>query len=102
MKKVMGYGVLILVLISVFQYKAFAEETKTEVIKLIVVDLDCGSCAKALENSLKRIENIMDASIHIDSGEALITIIEGAYTAQNLIEIVAELGYEAYESEKDN
>jgi len=70
--------------------------SQTEQFTLIIEGMDCPSCAKGLEKSLKATENIVDATVDFPTKTATITTKKGTYTTDSLIKLIKDLGYDAH------
>ncbi len=61
-------------------------------ITLILDGLHCGGCVAAVEKALRQVENVQAVEVSLNPQ---IAKIEGTATAEQLIEAVTDIGFEA-------
>ena len=72
---------------------AQAEETATT-LKLTVAGMKCGACSKKVTTALEGVEGVTAAAVDHVNGTAEVVFETGATSADALVAVVADLGYE--------
>jgi copper chaperone CopZ len=94
MKKRLLAGAMILALsLALSLCGAAAAATRIVVIK--VKGMTCGSCAIAIEQTLKATEGVEGAEVSYESGEARVKYDDRKVSPAKLREIINDMGYEA-------
>jgi copper chaperone len=73
---------------------AQAEPTATTIV-LSVAGMKCGACSAKITTALEGIEGVTAAAVDHESGTAEIVVAPDTATADALVAVVADLGYEA-------
>lgn len=73
---------------------AQAEPTATTVV-LSVAGMKCGACSAKITTALEGVEGVTAAAVDHESGTAEIVVAPDTATADALVAVVADLGYEA-------
>jgi len=102
--KFISYSLLLFILVACGRNLSLSEGVRgpnrivdgdTEKIVFIVGGLSCISCAERLEKTLESKENIVDVTVNFEALEATVTFKTAAYTAEQLISIIENMGFEA-------
>ena len=66
-----------------------------DVIALSVTGMHCGGCAAGVEKALRRAPGVTAVTVGLAQGRAEVTAQPGSVTAEQLIALVEEAGFEA-------
>lgn len=66
-----------------------------EEIDLFVEGMHCASCAYTIEKHLKKMDGVLEATVFFASGRAIVHVLQGRVSEQQLIEAVVKAGYRA-------
>ncbi|MBI4828103.1 MAG: copper-translocating P-type ATPase [Nitrospinae bacterium] len=66
-------------------------------VEIGVSGMTCAACVRRVENSLKRGEGVMDASVNLAAESAVVSYDESATTYERLKELVTEAGYTPFD-----
>jgi P-type Cu+ transporter len=67
----------------------------TERVELAVEGMSCASCVKRVEDALRAVPGVAEASVNLATGRATAQVVPGAVPVADLAAAVAELGYAA-------
>ena len=68
----------------------------TQTIRLDIDGMSCASCVARLESALQAVPGVARASVNLASESALVELVSGAATAQDLLRAVEAAGYSAH------
>ena len=70
-------------------------------ITLQIVGMHCGSCAINIDFELEDIEGVKEAKTQYGKQQSVVTIEHGRVTHEQILDVIAELGYEAIITEAE-
>ncbi|SHI35587.1 heavy metal translocating P-type ATPase [Wenxinia saemankumensis] len=75
--------------------EATGYQPRLEQVTLAVEGMTCASCVGRVDRALKAVPGVLDASVNLAAGTAVVRIPAGAVSAADLVAAVGRVGYEA-------
>ena len=75
------------------EFSKFGYEVPTNIVKLGITGMTCGSCVIHVENSIANLNGVIKSNVNLATNQATITVINGTVSDSEISNAVTDIGY---------